>query len=84
MRNFVQVQTDQGTLNASLNFYYLNSERESSGYEIYRSGGYLGITPSSWSNPMGLFAMMKHMPQYDRSLNLKLYQMRHIIGLELH
>ena len=84
MQNFVSVTQGKQIVNFTANFFYLSQEKESSGYEIYRSGGFLGFTPSSWKNDMGLFNMFKHVPQGSKDLQLALYQVKHVVGLELH
>ena len=62
MRNYITIESTQGKFNSTLDFYYLHKMEESSGYEIYNNGGYLGFTPSSWKNQMGIFHMLKHSP----------------------
>ena len=57
MQNYVlwnNIETGE-VLNASLKFYYLTDEKESTGYDSYRGGGYLGFTPNSWYSDMGIF-----------------------------
>jgi hypothetical protein len=69
MKNFVNFP---GAFNSSLQFYYLEEQKETSGYELYNGGGYLGFTPSSWSNDMGIFHMFKTIDQ-DEETMLDLY-----------
>ena len=57
MQNFFVLhdQNNKVSLNASLKFYFLTEEKESTGYELYKGGGYLGFTPNSWHSDMGIF-----------------------------
>lgn len=71
-------------MNTSLKFYYLTEEKESTGYELYANGGYLGFTPSSWHSDMGIFHMFKHLVQTDNDTKLELYSMQQLIGIETH
>ena len=85
MKNYVSVPGTQGrTFNSSLKFYYLDKQGETSGYELYKGGGYLGFTPSSWSDEMGIFHMFKTMGQGESENALDLYSIQHVIGLEIH
>ena len=62
MQNFISfpqsVDSNQA-FNSSLYFYYLESQKETKGYELYDGEGYLGFTPSSWNDDMGIFKMFK-------------------------
>jgi hypothetical protein len=72
VKNFVSMSGSIGKpFNSSMQFYYLDKQKETAGYELYHGGGYLGFTPSSWSDEMGIFNMFKHMPQNgETSLDL--------------
>ena len=61
LENFVTLHQEDRNLNATLKFYYLTEEKESTGYELYKEGGYLGFTPASWNSDMGIFHMFKHL-----------------------
>ena len=69
--------------NSTLQFYYLYEEKESSGYDLYKGGGYFGVTPSSWQSEMGVFHQFRHLKQED-DLKLDLYTLQQVIGLEMH
>lgn len=71
-------------MNASLKFYYLTEEIESTGYEAYQGGGWIGFTPNSWNTDMGLFHLFKNMIQSSEETKLRLYSMPHTIGLQMH
>jgi hypothetical protein len=74
MKNYISVPGTQGrTFNSSLKFYYLDKQGETAGSELYKGGGYLGFTPSSWSNEMGIFHMFKTMNQGESEDALDLY-----------
>ena len=76
MQNFITLENSNGTLNSSLKFYYLTEEKDSSGYELYSNGGFMGFTPSSQQTDMGIFHMFKHLVQADEKSKLQLYSMR--------
>jgi len=86
MQNYFQLldDGDKEVLNSSLKFYYLTEEKESTGYDLYQGGGYLGITPNSWHSDMGVFHMFRHLLQADPKTKLRLYSMAQYIGLEMH
>jgi hypothetical protein len=67
--------------NSSLRFYYLDKQIQTSGYELYHGGGYLGFTPSSWSDHMGIFHMFKTL---DLNNSTELFDIQHVIALEMH
>ena len=86
MQNFIsfpESRDDSYSFNSSLFFYYLESQKETRGYELYDGEGYIGFTPSSWSNDMGIFHMFKTIDQ-DKEMMLDLYSFQHMIGLEIH
>lgn len=81
----MSINTIEGELfNASLKFYFLSEAREQKGFELYKGGGYLGITPSSWLSDMGLFYMLDKMKQVDEQTEEKFMRVRHTISLEMH
>ena len=63
MQNYVAFHAENEELNSTMQFYFLTEEKESSGYELYKGGGYFGVTPSSWHSEMGLFHQFKHVKQ---------------------
>lgn len=86
LQNFITFQNYDNSqrFNSSLKFFYLTDELDSSGYELYENGGYMGFTPSSWKSDMGIFHMFQHVKQESDETMLYLYSMPHTIGLELH
>ena len=62
-----------------LDYYFLEEmEVKSLEYDNWVMGGFLGITPSSWLNNMGLFR------QLDDHYTPKMQRVKHILGLEMH
>ena len=62
-----------------LDYFYLEEmEQKSLEYDNWVMGGFLGITPSSWLNEMGLFR------QLDDHYLPKMQRVKHILGLEMH
>lgn len=62
-----------------LDYYFLEEmEAKSLEYDNWVMGGFLGITPSSWLNDMGLFR------QLDDHYLPKMQRVKHILGLEMH
>lgn len=62
MKNFISFPKsidDNKAFNSSLLFYYLDEQKGTRGYELYDGEGYIGFTPSSWSDEMGIFHMFK-------------------------
>lgn len=60
LQNYITIYANHQKLNSSMQMYFLNNVVESSGFQLYKGGGYMGITPSSWQSEMGIFHMFRH------------------------